>query len=274
MTIDISVQNNNATPATGTASVGWKQDETSSSTQPACNPGWNDYTIQNLGGGAFDNRNGIGTTAPSTPGTYYVGAFVDSTCQITESQEGTTGVTINGDNYGKSAAYTVASAPPPPPPECSDGSDNDGDGKIDFPTDPGCTDTADTSETDPSPVFLCSDTVDNDSDGKVDFPADPGCSSATDNDENDTVPGGGTDPLPPDATLPPAQTVFPTAEYNCDGLTESVYCYIVSADRSYYLLWVRLDNLKDPLSIYMGGTHCRYLPPEGTNFNFCLEAQK
>ncbi len=41
----------------------------------------------------------------------------------------------------------------------------------------------------------CSDTIDNDDDGKIDFPADPGCSSATDNDETDPPPppppGGG-----------------------------------------------------------------------------------
>lgn len=45
---------------------------------------------------------------------------------------------------------------------------------------------------------LCSDGVDNDSDGKTDYPTDPGCSSATDNDETDPAP---TDTTPPDTTI-------------------------------------------------------------------------
>jgi acid phosphatase type 7 len=40
-------------------------------------------------------------------------------------------------------------AGPPPPPACSDGNDNDGDGSIDYPADPGCTSATDTDETDP-----------------------------------------------------------------------------------------------------------------------------
>jgi hypothetical protein len=34
----------------------------------------------------------------------------------------------------------------------------------------------------------CSDGIDNDADGKIDFPADPGCTSSTDNDETDVPP--------------------------------------------------------------------------------------
>ena len=44
------------------------------------------------------------------------------------------------------------------------------------------------------PAPLCSDGIDNDGDQKTDFPADPGCSSATDNDESD---GGGSGPILP-----------------------------------------------------------------------------
>ncbi len=43
--------------------------------------------------------------------------------------------------------------------------------------------------------YACSDGIDNDGDGKIDYPADPGCSSPTDNDETDPPPappsGGG-----------------------------------------------------------------------------------
>lgn len=63
---------------------------------------------------------------------------------------------------------------------CNDTIDNDADGKIDFPTDPGCTSAGDPDETD---VPQCSDTLDNDGDGLIDFPNDPGCSSYIDNSE-------------------------------------------------------------------------------------------
>ena len=80
-------------------------------------------------------------------------------------------------------------AGPPPPPVCSDGKDNDSDGLIDYPADPGCTSTTDTDETDPPPSPACADGIDNDSDGLVDYPADPGCTSPTDTDEADPVAG-------------------------------------------------------------------------------------
>lgn len=39
-----------------------------------------------------------------------------------------------------------------------------------------------------APTPVCADSIDNDGDGKVDFPADPGCQSATDEDESDPLP--------------------------------------------------------------------------------------
>ena len=64
---------------------------------------------------------------------------------------------------------------------CSDGVDDDGDGKADFPFDPGCTSMDDDDESDPCPGAgcpACSDNVDNDGDTKKDYPADFGCASA------------------------------------------------------------------------------------------------
>ncbi|MGQ0620374.1 MAG: OmpA family protein [Panacagrimonas sp.] len=89
--------------------------------------------------------------------------------------------------------YFALPVPPPPPPAepvavvpppavCSDTLDNDGDGLIDFPADPGCTAADDGDETDPP---QCSDGKDNDGDGLIDFPADKGCTAADDNDEVD-----------------------------------------------------------------------------------------
>jgi len=73
--------------------------------------------------------------------------------------------------------------------QCNDGKDNDGDGVIDFPDDPGCTSAEDDSEnSQPSPQ--CKDGRDNDGDGKIDFPDDPGCYAPNQNDETDDCPDG------------------------------------------------------------------------------------
>lgn len=82
-----------------------------------------------------------------------------------------------------------------PPPQCSDGIDNDGDGKTDHPADPGCTSPEDDDEANPcsscpQPEPECSDGDDNDDDGLIDHPEDPGCSSPDDDTESNG--GGGT----------------------------------------------------------------------------------
>lgn len=81
---------------------------------------------------------------------------------------------------------------------CSDGFDNDGDGIIDFPADPGCDSPTDNDEADPA-VSQCADGIDNDGDGVADFAgttgfatdpnllADNGCSGPDDTTE-DNVP--------------------------------------------------------------------------------------
>jgi large repetitive protein len=65
--------------------------------------------------------------------------------------------------------------------QCSDGVDNNGDGKIDYPDDPGCSSPSDNSESTVCPGAscpVCADGVDNDGDTAKDYPADFGCSSA------------------------------------------------------------------------------------------------
>jgi hypothetical protein len=71
---------------------------------------------------------------------------------------------------------------------CSDGMDNDGDGKIDM-ADLGCADTSDNDETDI--VTQCSDGIDNDGDGLGDL-ADPDCTDASDDTESGSIGSGGT----------------------------------------------------------------------------------
>ena len=70
---------------------------------------------------------------------------------------------------------------------CNDGIDNDGDGAIDFPADPGCALGLDNTEEDLCPSGdncpACGNGLDDDGDGKIDYPEDDGCSSANDSDE-------------------------------------------------------------------------------------------
>jgi hypothetical protein len=64
------------------------------------------------------------------------------------------------------------------PAQCSDGIDNDADGTVDYPYDPGCSSPTDNDETDPATPPVCSNAMDDDTDGQMDWPADYGCSSA------------------------------------------------------------------------------------------------
>jgi hypothetical protein len=57
---------------------------------------------------------------------------------------------------------------------CSNGVDDDGDGRADFPLDSGCTHAGDLSE-----APECGDGLDNDGDGKTDAGSDPGCFAAS-----------------------------------------------------------------------------------------------
>ena len=85
-----------------------------------------------------------------------------------------------GDNHTQPDA--------PPATACADGIDNDGDGLVDHPEDPGCESPQDEDEVSPGPE--CSDGVDNDGDGKTDYPNDPGCLAPNQDDETDDCPDG------------------------------------------------------------------------------------
>jgi hypothetical protein len=109
---------------------------------------------------------------------------------------------------------------------CNDGLDNDGDGKVDYPNDPGCVSISDNNETDPAVPPLCSDGLDNDGDGLTDYPADPGCTSAADTNELDEC---GTGLMVEDITLTGTGSGLPTGpsrhEGSCNnsGYPEDVY---------------------------------------------------
>jgi endonuclease YncB( thermonuclease family) len=56
----------------------------------------------------------------------------------------------------------------------------------------------------PAPATQCADTIDNDGDGKIDYPADPGCSSTADTDETDpALPPSNCSASYPDFCIPP-----------------------------------------------------------------------
>ena len=68
---------------------------------------------------------------------------------------------------------------------CRNGLDDDEDGRVDYPMDPGCENLRDRDEQDPEHPPLCADGLDNDGDGLIDFPEDSGCEAAVDEDELD-----------------------------------------------------------------------------------------
>lgn len=80
----------------------------------------------------------------SNIGVWRVGYFADTHNEINESNE--------NNNWSGWNNFSV-SEPLPPPPACSDGIDNDGDGFIDHPNDPGCSSPTGDSE---DPIH-CSD---------------------------------------------------------------------------------------------------------------------
>jgi hypothetical protein len=68
---------------------------------------------------------------------------------------------------------------------CNDGVDNDGDGKTDYPADPGCAAAASATE-----VTACSDGIDNDGDGRIDSPWDVACAGPWHTSERSTCEDG------------------------------------------------------------------------------------
>ena len=82
------------------------------------------------------------------------------------------------------AALMVYAAPK----KCNNGVDDDNDGLVDYPNDPGCSSQSDNTET--SSALVCDNGLDetNDADTLADFRlsgGDAGCTSATDNNERD-----------------------------------------------------------------------------------------
>ena len=130
-------------------------------------------------------------------------AFVSGTVDTATSGDYVTHYTYT-DSDGAIAPEVTRTVHISPKPACSDGQDNDEDGKIDAldpachtdgnPDNTGSYDPNDADESnDPEPPTACADTLDNDQDGKTDLD-DPGCQNAEDTDESnppENTGGGG-----------------------------------------------------------------------------------
>jgi hypothetical protein len=121
--------------------------------------------------GAWSYTDATGPTSSTTltglaPGVHTVHAFA------TDGQEVTTSPASATPIVGPIASLEIVV---PAPPACSNGEDDDGDGLVDHPADPGCASALATNE---SPA--CDDGTDNDGDGAVDHPADPDCATPWD----------------------------------------------------------------------------------------------
>jgi hypothetical protein len=99
---------------------------------------------------------------------------------------------LNGNGVCNTPTEPTASIGYTWEPQCNNGQDDDHDGLVDHPADPGCFSLGDPIEQDPR---VCADGIDNDRDRAIDFPNDPGCSSRDDPteifDNPEIGPGGG-----------------------------------------------------------------------------------
>jgi hypothetical protein len=125
------------------------------------------------------------------------------------------------------------------PSACLDGIDNDGDGKTDYPFDPGCADAGDNDEVNPTTAPVCSNGNDDDTDGTTDFPADFGCAAASGTTEAFCT--GETDP----ASLITTGTVTGTTVGAANDQVPSCSTSSTSPEKSYALqLPVPVASLK------------------------------
>ena len=147
---------------------------------------------------------------------------------------------------------------------CQDGVDNDGDGFIDAPFDPGCLSPADESEETPSPTPSCGDGLDNDGDGQADYPSDRGCYQASDSSEEDecglgvlVLPLGGSYPLTLNSTSStPDQTSELTGSCGLSQGFEAVYVINNPSHARFHFSLKRSDGASDNASLYVRSGDC------------------
>lgn len=178
----------------------------------------NGTTDLNCGTNNFGTSDARATIANVTPGEYF--AIVDdlNTATPTLYNLNVRGVLMGAAPCNPASTTFVCdtgfSCLGPPgntvcsPGACNDMVDSDGDGRVGFPSDPGCTSTSDADEADdcnlpagpPGPNCpACANGLDDDNDTFVDYPNDIGCTSASRASEVDCA--AETDPVIP-VTVP------------------------------------------------------------------------
>jgi hypothetical protein len=150
-------------------------------TEPTCLPG------NSAGGGACDLTTHRCTNTPTAESVSDINTIANGVHCGMRCPQCADGVDNDGDgktDYPNDPdCFNSMDSTEAPGTACYDGLDNDGDGKTDWPDDPGCDSAYDTDETDPTPLPECSDGLDNDDNGAIDYPADPGCYAASDSTE-------------------------------------------------------------------------------------------
>ena len=146
---------------------------------------------------------------------------------------------------------------------CQNTEDDDGDGLVDYPIDPGCESSLDPDETSPDPLPACANGLDDDADALVDFPDDIGCSAAFDNNELDEC-GQGI----PLYQLNPAPSSFTgisriqgrSSEYtaSCGGTgIEQVLRYDNPSHAQLSIELYRTDGISEPAYLYAKMWECQ-----------------
>jgi hypothetical protein len=142
-----------------------------------------------------------------------IGHYVDEVLEVVRPcQDGT-----DNDGDGKvdlddpgchGDAFAVSELP-----DCDDGMDNDGDGLVDYQGgagDPGCRNRTEFAREDPE----CLDGKDNDGDGFIDYPADPGCAEVWSNDESPACDDDVDNDLDGDVDFPADQQCANAADFS------------------------------------------------------------
>ncbi len=129
-------------------------------------------------------------------------------------------------------------------PQCSDGLDDDADGKLDYPNDPGCSTADDNSEADSCPGIgpncpECGDGVDNDADGTIDYPGDVTCKAAGDTSES-CVTSEGVIALAAPLTAGDTTTAVDDVKLSCSSTSATA----MAKDRTYRLDVPATTNLQ------------------------------
>lgn len=143
---------------------------------------------------------------------------------------------------------------------CNDGLDDDGDGKIDYPNDPGCATTEDDSETDTCPGAgcpECGDGIDNDSDTKIDYPLDTTCKAAADSSESCATTEGVialTSPITTGTTAMAANDYQPTCALSTGTGKDHTYRLDIPAVQSLALNVTGFDTVTALLGSTCSGT--------------------